>query len=61
MLQGIVEILIEGGLRTVGWAALKIVTLGRYRGFQSDDLVVEGAVGLATLLAIGYAIYRVAA
>jgi hypothetical protein len=34
------------------------VTLGRYKGFESDDMRPEGAVGLLLVLAAGYAIYR---
>jgi hypothetical protein len=58
MIQGIVEVIIEYGFQSVGWAVMKIVTLGRYRGFKSDDMLREGALGLATVLAVGYAIYR---
>lgn len=58
MLQAIIEGIIEFGFRTFGWAVLKVLTLGRYRGFEQKDLAREGAVGLATVLAIGYALYR---
>ena len=58
LLQGIVEFVIEMGLQAVGWGVLKLISLGRYRGFQVNDALFEGAVGLATLLAAGYAVYR---
>ena len=58
MIQSIIQVIIESGFQAVGWAVLKIVTLGRYQGFTSDDMVGEGALGLATVLAVGYAIYR---
>jgi hypothetical protein len=29
-----------------------LVTLGRYRGFRSDDLLVEGGIGLAVIAGI---------
>jgi hypothetical protein len=50
----IIETLLDLVLRSIGWAVLKIVTLGRYRGWGRDDLLVEGAVGLS---AIALAIY----
>lgn len=58
MMQSIIEITIEYGFQAVGWAVLKIVTLGRYQGFTPDDMLREGALGLATILGVGYAVYR---
>ena len=58
MLQSIVETIIEGGRQAIGWAVLKTVTLGRYRGFRPQDALREGAVGLAALAAAGYYVYR---
>lgn len=58
MIQAIIEFIIEYAFQSVGWAVLTIVTLGRYRGFTPDDMLREGALGLATFLAVGYAIYR---
>lgn len=58
MIQFIVEVIIEHGFQALGWAVLKVVTLGRYQGFTPDDMLREGALGLATVLAAGYAIYR---
>jgi hypothetical protein len=43
--------------RAVGWIVLKLVTFGRYRGFRTDDLLVEGGVGLATIAALCAAFY----
>ena len=58
MLQSLVETIIESGLQVIGWAVLKSITFGRYRGFQPADTLREGAVGLAALAAVGYGVYR---
>jgi hypothetical protein len=58
MLECFFGVVIEGGLRTIGWAVLKVVTFGRYRGFKPDDLVLEGSVGVASLALVGYGVYR---
>ena len=59
MLQSLVETILESGLQAVGWAVLKGITLGRYRGFQRKDQLHEGATGLGVVGAIGYWLYRV--
>jgi hypothetical protein len=41
--------LIEDAIRFVGYLALRIVTVGRYRGGKEDDRLAEGALGLATV------------
>jgi hypothetical protein len=61
MLQSLIETIIESGLQAIGWAVLKVVTFGRYRGFQPEDMVREGAVGLAALAAVGYGLFRLLA
>lgn len=58
MIQLVIEVIIEYGFQAVGWAVLKALTLGRYQGFRSDDMLREGALGLFTVLAAGYGIYR---
>lgn len=58
MLQGIVEMLILEAPRGVGWAVLKVVTLGRYRGFRDGDVLVEGSLGLVTIAASCFLVYR---
>jgi len=58
MIQLIGEFIIENGFQALGWAVLKAVTLGRYQGFTPDDMLREGALGLGTVLAVGYSIYR---
>ena len=58
ILQSLFEVIVESGLQAVGWATLKGLTLGRYRGFQPEDILHEGAVGLAVLGAVGYGVYR---
>ena len=52
------ETIIESGLQVIGWALLKIITFGRYRGFTAQDTLREGAVGLGALGAFGYGVYR---
>ena len=34
------------------------MTLGRYRGFTTDDMLAGGILGLGVILAAGYALYR---
>jgi len=38
---------------------LKVITLGRYRGFQSKDMLREGSIGLGVVVALGYGLYQV--
>lgn len=49
---------IEAIVHVVGWAALKLVTLGRYRGGQPSDIVAEGGGGLAVIAAVTILIAR---
>lgn len=58
MLQSLVETILESGLQAIGWAVLKCISFGRYRGFGAQDTLREGAVGLAALAAVGYGAYR---
>jgi hypothetical protein len=58
MLQAIIEGVIEYGFQAVGWAVLKVFTLGRYEGFRSADMFREGAVGLGVVVLLGYGAYR---
>ena len=44
--------------RGVGWAVLKVVTLGQYRGFRDGDVLVEGSLGLVTIAASCFLVYR---
>ena len=57
MLHVMVEGLFEVVPQVTGWAVLKTVTLGRYRGFRSDTLLLEGTVGLVAIAAGCVAIY----
>ncbi len=50
--------LIDCGLQGIGWGVMKAVTFGRYRGFQPEDILFEGLLGLATISLIGYGAYR---
>jgi hypothetical protein len=58
MLQFIAEAIIDTGLQAVGWAVMKGITLGRYRGFQPEDILLEGTVGFGVLAAVFYGAYR---
>jgi hypothetical protein len=58
MLQVIVEGLVDFGLQAIGWAVLKVVTFGRYRGFRPEDVLIEGLVGFATVAAVLYGLWR---
>jgi hypothetical protein len=47
--QLIIEEIVAFVPRALGWLTLKLVTLGRYRGFGKDDLLLEGGIGLAAI------------
>lgn len=48
---------IEEIIRWLGWGALKIATLGRYRGGAEQDRLREGAIGLGIVIAAAYVFY----
>ena len=58
MLDFIASVVIDTGLRAVGWGVMKGVSFGRYRGFQDEDVVLEATIGFITLSAVGYGVYR---
>ena len=58
MLELLARIIIDTGLQAVGWAVMKAVSFGRYRGFQPEDVVLEATLGFITLSAVGYGVYR---
>lgn len=58
MLELLGSIIIDTGLRTVGWGVMKVVSFGRYRGFQPEDVVLEATLGFVTLAVVGYCVYR---
>lgn len=58
MLEFFLEVVVQGGLQAIGWAVLKVVTFGRYRGFQEADIILEGSLGFATIVVVGYSAYR---
>ena len=58
MLGLLASIIIDSGLQAVGWAVMKGVSFGRYRGFQPEDVVLEATIGFITLSAVGYGVYR---
>ena len=57
MLQALAEAILATGLQAIGWGVFKIVTFGRYRGFQPEDVLTEGAVGFAVIAAICVGLY----
>jgi hypothetical protein len=61
MIDGLAEGLLEIVPRAIGWAVLKVVTLGRYRGFQKEDLLLEGGVGLLAIAGATWLAYRLLA
>ena len=58
MLELLAKVIIDTGLQAVGWAVLKGISFGRYRGFQPEDVVLEATFGFITLSAVGYGVYR---
>ena len=58
MLEFVLEVVIGSSLQAIGWAVLKVVTFGRYRGFQPEDIALEGCLGFATVAVVGYGAYR---
>ena len=48
---------IEEVVRWLGWGALRIATLGRYRGGTDQDRLPEGAIGLGIVIAAAYVFY----
>ena len=48
------QALIEELVRWIGYAVLRIVTLGRYAGGTSNDQLLEGALGLALIALVTY-------
>ena len=54
MMQGIIEDVIQA----LGWGLLKLVTFGAYPNDGPRSQLVEGAVGLATIAALIWVLYR---
>ena len=48
---------IEDIIRWLGWAALKLLTVGRYRGGQPADTLAEGAIGFGLIVAVAILAY----
>ena len=44
------QLLIEESIRGLGWIALKLATLGRYRGGREQDRLSEGAIGFGIVV-----------
>ena len=54
------EVVIEELIRWVGYAVLRIATLGRYAGGTSSDHLREGALGLVLIALVTYVVYTAA-
>jgi hypothetical protein len=48
---------INDGIRWLGYGALMLATLGRYRGGRQQDELVEGGVGLGLIVLISGTAY----
>ena len=58
MLELVAKSIIDCGLQGIGWGVMKAVTLGRYQGFQPEDILFEGVVGFATVSLVCYGAFR---
>ena len=57
-MQEIVEGLVENVIRGLGWASLKIMTIGRYKSAgDSSAHLFEGALGLVIVACVCVAAY----
>jgi hypothetical protein len=54
------QLVIEELIRGVGYVALRLVTVGRYRGGE-DSRLAEGAIGFALVVVVAYVVYAAAA
>ena len=52
--------LIEESIRGIGYGALRLITLGRYKGGRDADRLAEGAIGFALVLGAAWRVYAVA-
>ena len=55
------QILIEESIRLIGYAMLRLVTWGAYKGGTSEDCLREGAFGLVLIVAVTFVVYTIAA
>lgn len=58
MLDALAWVVIDGGLQSIGWAVLKVITFGRYRSVQPDNMLFEGLLGATTVFIVCYGVYR---
>lgn len=58
MLELLASGIVDCGLQGIGWGVMKVVTFGRYRGFQPEDILFEGLLGFATVSVVCYTAYR---
>ena len=55
------EVLIEESIRLLGYAMLRVVTWGTYKGGTNEDRLREGAFGLVLIVAVTFVVYTIAA
>lgn len=60
MIQAAIETLFDVGFQAIGWAVMKTVSFGRYRGFQPEDILFEGTLGFVTFALVCYGVYSLA-
>ncbi len=58
MVELLASIVIDTGLRAVGWGVMKGGSFGWYRGGQPEDVALEATLGFVTLAVVGYGVYR---
>lgn len=56
MIQAVIETIFDVGFQGIGWAVMKGITFGRYRGFQPEDILFEGTLGFATVALVCYGV-----
>jgi hypothetical protein len=58
MIETVFGVIVDSGFQAIGWATLKAITLGRYQGFQPEDILVEGTLGFAVTAGLIYGAWR---
>lgn len=59
MVETVFGVIVHSGFQALGWAALKVVTAGRYQGFQPEDILVEGTLGFVITAGVLYGVYQI--
>lgn len=59
MLDFLAGAIFDTGLQATGWAVMKAVTLGHYRGGKPEDVVFEGSLGAVFWLIGAVSAYQI--